>query len=145
MMGSILSNTALARKMVTEFWRDCQPHSIQEFRLYLQQNNMASVEVSHISSAVYTASQQKELERIGRGIYKAGRNLNGDADACIGKTGGMKYVLQSAKNILSSPINLMTISAKEREMIPKLQELYQECENLLNELESWGGCDEISE
>lgn len=142
MMGSILSNTALARKMVTEFWRDCQPHSIQEFRLYLQQNNMASVEVSHISSAVYTASQQKELERIGRGIYKAGRNLNGDA--CIGKTGGMEYVLQSAKNILSSPINLMTISAKERELIPKLQELYQECESLLNELESGGESDEIS-
>lgn len=57
----------------------------------------------------------------------------------------MKGVLQRTKSVLSSPINVTALTPKERELIPKLQELYQECENLLNELESWGGCDEISE
>lgn len=143
-MAGTLSNTALARKMLVEFWGDNQPHSIQEFRLYLQQNNMVSVEISHISSAVYTASQHGELERVGRGIYKAGKKLDEDVDAYIWKTGGMVYVLRKTKSILSSPINVMAISPKEQELIPKLQELYQECENLLNELESGGESDEIS-
>lgn len=80
-MEGTLSNIALARKMIIEFWSDCQPHSVREFRGYLRQNNMTSVELTHISSAVYTASQQDVLERVGRGVYKAGKNLNGDAEA----------------------------------------------------------------
>lgn len=56
----------------------------------------------------------------------------------------MKSVLRRVKSILSSPVNVTAISPKERELIPKLQELYQECENLLNELESEGDSNEIS-
>ena len=139
MMGAALSKTALTKEMLIEFWSDGQPHSVQEFRAYLQQNNMMSIEITHIRGALYTATQRETLERIGRGMYQAGKNINGGS--CI----GMKGILQRTKSVLSSPINVTALTPKEREMIPKLQELYQECENLLNELESWGGCDEISE
>lgn len=144
-MKRALSNTALARKMLISFWSDCQPHSVQEFKAYLQENNMETVGNTHIQSAIYTATSQEVLNRISRAIYQAGKNLNEIRDLSDRKTNGMKSVLRRVKSILSSPVNVTAISPKERELIPKLQELYQECENLLNELESEGGCDEISE
>lgn len=143
-MAGILSNTALARKMLIEFWGDCQPHSIREFRAYLQQNKMVSVDITHVSSAVYTASHQEVLERVGRGIYKAGRNLDENAEACVDKTGGVRCVLQRTKNALSVPINIMGLSLEERELIPRLQELYQECEKMLDALERGGDENEVS-
>lgn len=143
-MASILSNTALARKMLIEFWGDYQPHSIREFRTYLRQKNMVSVDITHISSAVYTASQQEVLERVGRGIYKAGRSLDKTAEVCLEKIGGVRYVLQKTRNDLSIPINIMELSQEERELIPRLQELYQECERMLDELERDGDENEVS-
>lgn len=59
MMGAALSKTALTREMLIEFWGDGQPHSVQEFRAYLQQNNMMSIEITHIRSALYTATQRE--------------------------------------------------------------------------------------
>ena len=144
-MEGTFSNTALARRMIIEFWSDCQPHSVREFRVYLRQNNMTSVELTHISSAVYTASQQDMLERVGRGVYKAGKNLNGDAESPAKKISGVKYVLLQTRNALSVPINVMELSPKERELIPKLQKLYQECERMLEELERVESENEISE
>lgn len=133
-----MSNTALACSMVAEFWGDCHPHSIQEFQEYLQQKNILTVQSTHISSALYTAQQKRGLERIGRGLYIAGENLAGN------RTGGIRYVLQKTKEALSTPINMMEISTKEKELIPSVQRLYQECERLLDELESGGGGHEIS-
>lgn len=144
-MAGILSNAALARKMLIEFWGDYRTHSIREFRTYLQQNNMVSVNTTHISSAVYTASQQEVLERVGRGIYKAGRNLDEDAEVCVEKIGGVRCVLQKTRNALAVPINIMELSQKERELIPRLQELYQECERMLDELGRDGDENEVSE
>lgn len=144
-MDRALSNTALARKMLIEFWNDCQPHSVREFRIYLQQNNMASVEITHTSSAVYTACQQDVLERVGRGVYKAGRNWNRNAEAPAKRIGGVTYVLRQTRNALAVPINVMELSQKERELIPRLQELYQECEKMLGELEKGEAENEISE
>ena len=144
-MEGTLSNTALARKMLIEFWSDCQPHSVREFRVYLQQNNMASVEFTHISSAVYTAHQQDVLERVGRGVYKAGRNWNRNTEVPVKRIGGVTYVLRQTRNVLAVPINVMGLSQKEREMIPRLQELYKECEKMLEELEKAEDENEISE
>ena len=66
--GSTVTGTAIAKKMLTEFWGDYQPHSIREFKNFLQQNNVVSVNIHHISSALYYAHQQGELERVRRGI-----------------------------------------------------------------------------
>ncbi len=144
-MEGTLSNTALARKMLIEFWSDCRPHSVREFRVYLQQNNMVSVELTHTSSAVYTACQQDVLERVGRGVYKAGRNWNRNAEAPAKRIGGVTYVLRQTKNVLAIPINVMELSQKERELIPRLQDLYQECEKMLDELEKEEAENEMSE
>lgn len=134
-----LSKTALTREMLIEFWGDGQPHSVQEFRAYLQQNNMISIEITHIRGALYTATQRETLDRIGRGIYQAGKNLN--KGFCI----GLKGVLQRAKSILSSPIDVTVLTPKEWEVLPRLQKICWECESLLSELESWGDGHEISE
>lgn len=141
--GSTVTGTAIAKKMLTEFWGDYQPHSIREFKNFLQQNNVVSVNIHHISSALYYAHQQGELERVSRGIYQAGKNFNGTADAHMEKTCGVKFVLQQTMQILSLPINIMGLSLKERDLIPRMQILYEECESMLEELES--SEDEISE
>ena len=144
-MEGTFSNTALARRMIIEFWSDCQPHSVREFRVYLRQNNMTSVELTHISSAVYQAAQQGLLERVGRGVYKAEKDLRVHSDFSLEKISGVKYVLQAIRNALLIPINVVELNQKERELLPRLQELYQECESILNDLESEGGKDEPSE
>ena len=74
-MDDGLSSTAIARKWLIEFWADCQPHSVREFKAHVQQKNIASIRTTHISSAVYQAAQQGLLERIGRGVYKAEKDL----------------------------------------------------------------------
>lgn len=61
------------------------------------------------------------------------------------KISGVKYVLRQTRNALSVPINVMELSQKERELIPKLQKLYQECERMLDELERVEVENEISE
>ena len=111
----------------------------------MQQKNIASIRTTHISSAVYQAAQQGLLERIGRGVYKAEKDLRVHSDFSIEKISGVKYVLQAIRNALLVPINVVELSQKERELLPRLQELYQECESILNDLESEGGKDELSE
>ena len=144
-MGETLSKTALAREMICEFWSDYRPHSIREFMVHLQQSNMVSVELAHVSNAVYAACQQDVLERVGRGVYKAGRNWNRNTEAPAKRIGGVTYVLRQTKNVLAIPISVMELSQKEREMIPRLQELYQVCEKMLGELEKEEAENEISE
>ena len=85
------------------------------------------------------------LERVGRGVYKAGRNWNRNAEAPAKRIGGVTYVLRQTKNVLAIPINVMELSQKERELIPRLQDLYQECEKMLDELEKEEAENEISE
>lgn len=54
-------------------------------------------------------------------------------------------MLRQTKNVLAIPINVMELSQKERELIPRLQDLYQECEKMLDELEKEEAENEISE
>ena len=135
MMEDTLSKTAQAKKLLLEFWSDFQPHSIHEFRNYFKKNNITAVDHTHISSAVYTATQQGVLERVNRGNYQAGICFQKDMAVPIKKTDGIRYVLQQSKRVLSFPINIVELTPKERELIPRLQELYQECERMLEELE----------
>lgn len=144
-MDDGLSSTAIARKWLIEFWSDCQPHSVREFKAHVQQKNIASIRTTHISSAVYQVAQQGLLERIGRGVYKAEKDLRVHSDFSLEKISGVKYVLQAIRNALLIPINVVELNQKERELLPRLQELYQECESILNDLESEGGKDEPSE
>lgn len=136
MMEDTLSKTAQAKKLLLEFWSDFQPHSVHEFRDYLKKNNITIVDRTHISSAVYTATQQGILVRVDRGNYQAGICFQKDMAVPIKKTDGIRYVLQQSKRVLSFPINIVELTPKERELIPRLQELYQECERMLEELES---------
>lgn len=144
-MEDILSKTAQANKLLLEFWSDFQPHSVREFRDYLKKNNIVTVGSTHISSAVYTATQQGVLERVNRGNYQAGICFQKDMEVSIKKPDGIQYVLQQTKRVLSFPINIMELSPKEREFIPRLQELYQECERMLEELERDEDKNEVSE
>lgn len=133
--GPAMSNTALARKMLIEFWSDQQPHSVRDFRNYLQEKNILAVDHTHISSAVYTATHQGVLERVDRGNYQAGVNFNGDMEFPEKRVAGIRYVLQQTKYALSIPVNITGLNSKEMELIPRLQELYQECEKMIEELE----------
>lgn len=144
-MEGVLSKTALVHQGITEFWNDGQPHSLREFQSYLEQNYTETIKTSYINGAIHTARQQDMLERIGRGIYKAGINFYENERACSEATNGIKYVLKKTQNALSIPVNLMNLNQKERELVPKLQELYQICERLLNELESEDKSNEVSE
>ena len=143
-MGGIESVTALVHQEITRFWHDGLPHSLQEFRAYLQQNNLGDIRNPYISGAIYTARQKGILECIGRGIYRAGRGIDGNGAACGGENNGMADVLKKTQSALSLPINLMCLSLKERELIPRLQEMYQTCGRLLDELESGDEDNEVS-
>ena len=133
--GRYLIENGTGKKLLLEFWSDFQPHSVHEFRDYLKKNNIIAVDHTHISSAVYTATQQGVLERVNRGNYQAGTGFQKDRAVPMKKTDGIRYVLQQSKRVLSFPINIVELTPKERELIPRLQELYQECERMLEELE----------
>ena len=145
MMEETISKTALARKLLLDFWSDLSQHSIAEFTNYLQENDLAEVKQTHINSAIRTASQLGVLKRVGRGKYEAGSNFHNDLDIPVKKTVGIRFVLQQTKRVLSIPISIMGLSPKEREMIPRLQGLYTECEKMLEELEKAEVENEISE
>ena len=144
-MGSMESVTASVHQEITRFWCDGSPHSLQEFKAYLEQNSLGDIRNPHISGAIYTARQKGILECISRGIYRAGRELDGNGAAGSGESNDMAYVLKKTQRALSLPVNLMCLSPKERELIPRLQEMYQTCGQLLDELENGGEDDEVSE
>lgn len=51
MMEETISKTALARKLLLDFWSDLSQHSIAEFTNYLQENDLAEIKQTHINSA----------------------------------------------------------------------------------------------
>ena len=55
MMEETISKTALARKLLHDFWSDLSQHSIAEFTNYLQENELAEIKQTHINSAIRTA------------------------------------------------------------------------------------------
>lgn len=119
MMEDTLSKTAQAKKLLLEFWSDFQPHSVHEFRDYLKKNNITIVDRTHISSAVYTATQQDILVRVDRGNYQAGINFHEDIEIPMKKMAGIQSVLLQTKRVLSIPINIVELTPKERELIPR--------------------------
>ena len=145
MMKGTVSNTMLAHREIIKFWSDNSPHSLQEFREYLDENYMEMIEEPHISSAVYHAQQKEELERVERGVYRAGKNLGRNGKTYGEEKNDMAVMLRKVQKDFSLPVNLIHLNPKERELIPRMQELYQECGRLLDELESEDEGDEVSE
>ena len=118
--GRYLIENGTGKKLLLEFWSDFQPHSVHEFRDYLKKNNITIVDRTHISSAVYTATQQGILVRVDRGNYQAGINFHEDIEIPMKKMAGIQSVLLQTKRVLSIPINIVELTPKERELIPRL-------------------------
>lgn len=135
-MDRLMTDTAMAKQEMLKFWSDGQPHSAQQFREYLKKNSMLELRVTHLNSAIYAAMQQGILERLTRGVYIAGPNFSEDqiVDDTNTKESVVKGILKSTMRIFSQPINVMELSQREKEILLKLQDLYENCSQWLNEL-----------
>lgn len=135
-MDRLMTNTATAKQEMLKFWSDGQPHSVEQFRSYVKKNGLLELRGTHLGSAVQSALQQGVLERITRGMYIAGPNFS--EDQIVGDIGAkesvVKGILKSTMRIFSQPINVMELSQREREILPKLQDLYVNCSQWLDEL-----------
>ena len=117
-----------------EFLEDGGPHSLKEFERYLSDRNIKDISRDQYNNAISFLVGKGKIKRVGRGIYVIGNRENEEANT----TNEIKRLLIRVKRELASPINIISLSETDKNLILDIQHMYEECNRLIKKIDEGG-------
>ena len=120
-----------------KFWRDGEIHSLKEFRGHLREKGIHGISMEQCHNTINYMVHKGSIERVGRGLYIIGNfpdyTTNENPEENV-----LKNILRRAQKELSAPVNIIFLKPEEREFIDDIQNLYMDCERIIQKIDERG-------
>ena len=73
-----MTKSAIIQESVMEFLADNHPHTVQEIKKFLEENDISDYSEGQFSGSVNTLLRNKSIKKVGRGTYIMNKNFGGE-------------------------------------------------------------------